>query len=118
MGYISHEIDWMEGCKDWENLSCIGAIHTEFEKAGKKTSEWHYYISSASLTAEDLLKHARLEWGVEAMHWLLDVHFAEDKTRVWDMNVQKLLNTMRKIALTFPRGTKRKQEVKLRFPVS
>ena len=33
------------------------------------------------------------------MHWLLDVHFLEDKTRVWDMNVQKLLNISRKIKI-------------------
>ena len=33
------------------------------------------------------------------MHWLLDVHYTEDKTRIWDMNVQKILNTARKIAL-------------------
>jgi len=105
-GYVSREIDWLDGRGDWINLTCIGAIHTEFEKNGKKSSEWHYYISSAPLTAVDLLKHARLEWGVEAMHWLLDVHFAEDKTRVWDMNVQKTLNIMRKIALNLAKGYK------------
>ena len=97
--YASCDIEWLDGRKNFQNLSCIGAIHREFEKKGKKTSEWHYYISSASLSAEELLKHARLEWGVEAMHWLLDVHFQEDKTRVWDMNVQKTLNITRKIAL-------------------
>ena len=37
------------------------------------------------------------------MHWLLDVHFTEDKTRVWDMNVQIILNTSRKIALNLIR---------------
>ena len=101
--FVSRDIDWLDGKDSWLNLSCIGAIHTEFEKDGKKSSEWHYYISSAPLNAENLLKHARLEWGVEAMHWLLDVHFAEDKTRVWDMNVQKTLNIMRKIALNLAR---------------
>lgn len=50
-----------------------------------------------------LLKHTRLEWSVESMHWLLDVHFDEDKTRVWDMNVQNILNTTRKIALNLVR---------------
>jgi predicted transposase YbfD/YdcC len=107
-GYASQEIDWLDGREDWENLTCIGAIHTESDKSGKKTSEWHYYISSAPLTAEELLKHARLEWGVEAMHWLLDVHFSEDKTRVWDMNVQKTLNIMRKIALNIAKDFKAK----------
>jgi predicted transposase YbfD/YdcC len=110
--YVSCEIDWLHDREKWLNLSCIGAIHREFEKGGKKSSEWHYYISSAPLTAERLLKHARLEWGVEAMHWLLDVHFGEDKTRVWDMNVQKLLNTLRKIALNLAKDYKAKAESK------
>jgi hypothetical protein len=42
------------------------------------------------------------------MHWLLDVHFAEDRTRVWDMNGQKLLNTMRKTALNLTKDYKAK----------
>jgi hypothetical protein len=32
----------------------------------------------------ELLRHARLEWFVEMMHWLLDVHFGEDFCRVED----------------------------------
>jgi len=103
--YASCNIDWLDQKSKWANLSCIGAIHREFEniKSGKKTSEWHYYISSANLTPEELLTHARLEWAVESMHWLLDVHYKEDKTRVWNMNLQKLLNIARKIALNLIR---------------
>jgi predicted transposase YbfD/YdcC len=101
--YVTDDIDWLDQKEKWKNLSCIGAIHREFEKNGQKSSEWHYYISSATLTPETLLTHARLEWAVESMHWLLDVHFSEDKTRVWDMNVQKILNTARKIALNMIR---------------
>lgn len=106
--YVTRDIDWLDNGSTWKNLSCIGAIHREFEKEGKKSSEWHYYISSASLSAQALLTHARLEWGVEAMHWLLDVHFNEDKTRVWDMNVQKTLNILRKIVLNLAREYKAK----------
>ncbi len=29
--YIIHDIDWLEQKKDWKNLCCIGAIHTEFK---------------------------------------------------------------------------------------
>ena len=101
--YVCNEIDWLDQKEKWINISCIGAIHREFEKDGGKSSEWHYYISSADLTAETLLIHARLEWAVESMHWLLDVHFTEDKTRVWDINVQKILNIARKIALNMIR---------------
>lgn len=58
----------------------------------------------------ELLKHARLEWAVESMHWLLNVHFHEDKTKVWDMNVQENLNIMRKIALNLARLYKNRYE--------
>jgi len=61
------------------------------------------YISSKVLTGEKLLYHARMEWRVESMHWLLDVHFSEDKSKIRDMNVEKLLNTSRKIALNLVR---------------
>jgi len=114
--YVTKEIDWLDNRETWKNLTCIGAIHTEFEKGGKKSNEWHYYISSAALSANDLLKHARLEWGVEAMHWLLDVHFSEDKTRVWDMNVQKSLNLLRKVVINLAREYKAK--TKSREPLS
>ena len=115
--FVSHKIgEWLHRREDWLNLSCIGAIHREFEKGGQKSSEWHYYISSAPLTAKSLLRHARLEWGVEAMHWLLDVHFAEDKTRVCDMNVHKTLNIMRKIALNLAKDFKSKTDSKI--PIS
>jgi len=111
--FVSHKIgDWLHNHKEWINLSCIGAIHREFEKDGQKSSEWHFYISSTPLTAESLLHHARLEWGVESMHWLLDVHFNEDRTRVWDMSVQKILNIMRKIALNLAKDFKSKTDTK------
>ena len=114
--YVSRDIDWLEGREDWANLACVGAIHTQFEKDGHKSSNWHYYISSAALNAEDLLRHARLEWGVEAMHWLLDVHFDEDKTRIWDMEVQKTLNHLRKIALNLAKQYKKM--LGLKTPIS
>jgi predicted transposase YbfD/YdcC len=99
-----NEIEWLDGREKW-NIACIGTIHREFEsiKHGHKSSERHYYISSSPLTPKELLNYARMEWAVESMHWLLDVHFSEDKTRVWDMNVQKILNTTRKIALNLIR---------------
>ena len=40
------------------------------------------------------------------MHWLLDVHFSEDKTRVWNMNLQKNLNIMRKVVLNLAKAYK------------
>ena len=66
---------------------------------GKTICSTDKLTNDGSVLHIELLTHARMEWGVEAMHWLLDVHFSEDKTRVWDMNLQKNLNIMRKTVL-------------------
>lgn len=97
--FITNDIGWLNQRKDWKNLRCIGAIHTEFETKNGKSSEWHYYISSCPLTAEQLLHHARMEWGVESMHWLLDMRFDEDWCRVEDRTIQENLNILHKFAL-------------------
>ena len=97
--YVTSQIEWLNQQKEWKNLCCIGAIHTEFNSKKGKSSEWHYYISSRKLTAEQLLHHARMEWSVESMHWLLDVHFEEDWCLVEDKAVQQHLNMFRKAAI-------------------
>ncbi len=97
--FVTTNISWLAGREEWESLKCIGAVHTEFEEKGRKSSEWHYYISSRELTAGKLLHHARMEWCVETMHWPLDVHFGEDGCRVEDRNIQQNLNMPRKLTI-------------------
>lgn len=97
--FVTDEIDWLPQRSEWKGITCIGAIHTEFDSKKGKSSEWHYYISSRKLNAKELLHHARMEWSVEAMHWLLDVHFEEDWCRVEDKTVQSNLNIFRKAAI-------------------
>jgi len=110
--YTSEDIGWLSGKEGWEKLACIGAVNTQFTSKKGETNEWHYYICSRNLTSEELLKYARLEWSVETMHWLLDVHFGEDFCRVEDKNVQQNLNIVRKIALNTIKGYKNKTACK------
>jgi len=111
--YVTDQIAWLEQKEEWKNLGCIGTIHTEFKTKRGTSSEWHYYISSRKLSPEELLHHARMEWAVESMHWLLDVHFEEDWCRVEDKTVQQNLNMLRKAAINIIKlfkertGTKR-----------
>jgi predicted transposase YbfD/YdcC len=59
-----------------------------------------YYICSRGLTAEELLRYVRLEWTVESMHWLLDVHFGEDFCRIEDRNARQISTLSVKPRLT------------------
>ena len=97
--YITTDIDWLGQKKDWKSLRSIGAICTKTETNKGISKEWHYYIASREFTPEELMHHARMEWSVESMHWLLDVHFGEDKCRVEDKTVQSNLNIFRKAAI-------------------
>ena len=111
--YTSADVSWQPGGRVWPELKCIGAIHTRFETSKGVTEEWHYYISSKALRAQELLHHAREEWSVESMHWLLDVHFDEDRCRVQSKNVQQNLNMLHKCALNIIRIYKRATQSKL-----
>lgn len=98
--YSTCNVTWLYGKEKWKNLNCIGAIKTEFEKDGRKTEEWHYYISSRKLSAKELLHHARMEWAAETMHWLLDVHYGEDYCRIENRTIQQNLNLLQKFSLS------------------
>jgi predicted transposase YbfD/YdcC len=113
--FSTNDIDWLHKKDEWANLATIGAIHTQVTTSKGTSDEWHYYISSRKLTAVELLRYARLEWSVESMHWLLDVHFDEDSCRVEDKDVQQNLNIIRKTALNCIRLYKDKTGLKKPF---
>lgn len=78
-----------------------GVAQSVLCRLGILVYEWHYYISSRRLSPIELLHHARMEWSVETMHFLLDVHFEEDWCRVEDKSLQENLNIFRKAAINF-----------------
>ena len=110
--YVSNGTENLKNARNWTGLSCIGAIRRQIEINGKTTDEWNYYISSRELTPKDFLKNVRFEWGIESMHWLLDVHFDEDHTRAFNDNTQKNLNIIRKIALNLISDFRRETDSK------
>jgi predicted transposase YbfD/YdcC len=100
---VTHDVDWYENRDAWTNLSCFGAVRRICETNGKVSDETRYYISSRKLSAEEMLQYSRNEWGVESMHWMLDVIYNEDRTLLMDKDAQRTLNTLRKTALNLTR---------------
>ena len=112
IAYITYDINWLESKQEWAKLKSIGAICKEVESQKGNTTEWHYYISSKKMTADELLHHARMEWAVETMHWILDVDLGEDYCRIEDKNIQRNLNVLRKSALNIIKQYKTKTSSK------
>jgi predicted transposase YbfD/YdcC len=75
--------------KQWAGLRCMVCLETSRQVPGpqglKTSREKHYYLSSLNRrhTAQQILGFCRGHWSVENdLHWMLDVHFAEDQRRI------------------------------------
>lgn len=69
--------------KPWKGMKSIGqAITTTMAKDGAETSEVRYYISSIEPKVKLFADAVRSHWSIESMHWILDVVFKEDKSRL------------------------------------
>lgn len=58
-----------------------------------------YFVLSTYMPATRLLRVVRSHWGVEVLHWTLDVVFGEDKARTRLDHAPENLATLRKIAV-------------------
>ncbi|NEO82556.1 ISAs1 family transposase [Moorena sp. SIO4G3] len=86
---------------EWEKLNSIGWVdYWRKEKDGKTSFERRYYISSLPNNAELLAKAIRQHWCIEnQLHWVLDVQFLEDDSRIRKDNAPENLAIIRQIAL-------------------
>lgn len=86
--------------KLWAGLTTVGMCLRERTVNGKTTEEIHYFIGSGRLGARKAAKALRGHWGIENnLHWQLDVHFGEDKSRIQERNAARNFASMRKLAL-------------------
>lgn len=99
--YVLNEVAFFtDYLAKWKGLKKIFAIKREIEKNGKKTKEISCYLSSKNVSAEKLLSYTRKHWQIESFHWLLDVNYDEDSSRVVNKNSQKCLNIIRKYCIS------------------
>src|SRR3954462_695244 len=93
--------------EDWPGLAAVVAVETirGIPGRGKGKAEIRHYLSSARLPPERLAAAIRNHWGVEnGLHWVLDVVFREDASRVRERNAARNLALLRKVALNLARA--------------
>lgn len=97
------DVAWMDKPmrEKWKKLGAVGMIESEQESKGKTCIERRYFIVSSGVkTVEQFAHAARAHWGVEAMHWVLDVIFREDDCRVRKGHAARNFSAIRKFALS------------------
>lgn len=115
---VSGDVDWIlsdrsyPGQPRFAGITSLVRVDSRTEHADRSTFDTRYFISSAKPDVERLAKAVRAHWGVESMHWLLDVAFREDQSRTRAGQGAKNMAIIRRFALNLVRADPQKGSVK------
>ena len=97
--YLTTEVAWYEGIKDWSNLRSFGMVVSKTTYQDKTTEDSRLFISSL----EDISAFqnaVRKHWGIEnSLHWCLDMFFREDYSRIRKYHSAENMAVVRHISL-------------------
>lgn len=119
---LLHEVDWLQGERRFPgerrlpDPACLIRVEAETRRSpGRTQAETRYYISSASLTAERAGQAIRGHWGIEnRLHWVLDVVFRDDQSRLRKGHGARNMAVVRHFALNLVRSAHDTKSIRLR----
>lgn len=118
---VSHAVDWLSGDRRYPDeprfarLSAIAMVEATVESKGQTSTARRYYISSAPLTAARFAQAVRRHWGIEnRLHWVLDVTFKEDQSRLRAGHGAKNMAVVRHFAINIVRSARDRRSIKTR----
>ena len=104
---MTSDIDWLQGREKWPGITCLGMVQSTREIQGQSSQENRYYISSLECDAAKFGAAVRSHWGIEnSVHWVLDIAFREDESRVRKGSAPENFAAIRHIALNLLRNNK------------
>ena len=118
---VSHDVDWLvtdrrfPGEPRFPGLKAIAMVEAEVERAGRVSKERRYFLCSMKIDAALFAKAVRSHWHIEnRLHWVLDVVFHEDLSRLRSGTGPQNMATVRHMAMNLIRGAKDKHSLKVR----
>ena len=99
--------DYVSPDEEWTQLQSLIMVEYERRLPDHSSCETRYFISSLPPDARQLLAVTRGHWSLEnSAHWLLDIAFGEDDTRIRQGHAQHNLEIVRRLALDLLRKEK------------
>jgi predicted transposase YbfD/YdcC len=97
----------VRGLDAWEQIHSLVMIVSERRIGQEVTTQSRYFISSLKPNAAKLLEAVRSHWGIEnSLHWVLDVVFDEDHSRIRKDNAPQNMAVIRQMALNLLKNEK------------
>lgn len=108
---VTNDIDWLKARHPkWKNLNTIVEIDCARTIKNQTTSEKRYYISSLNACPISILSSVRQHWGIEnRLHWILDVTFGADQSRIRKGNAPQNIAIIRKCTINLLQRIKKDQ---------
>ncbi len=98
--WATSDLGWLGGREEWPGLRSVVFIESERFVGESLSVETRYYLSSLPNDAELLNEAIRSHWAVEdSLHWVLDVTFDEDRSRIRKENAPENFGLLRRLAL-------------------
>ena len=113
--WVTDQLHHLKGLEEWQGLASVAVIEATREELGGKTStQRRYYISAIpGRDAAFLAAAQRGHWGIENnLHWVLDMIFREDESRLRKGHGAENFSRLRRIALNLLKANARKGSLK------
>lgn len=86
--------------QNWPGLANFVQVNRTGFRKGKPCEETNYYISSLDISAERFAEGIRQHWNIEnRLHWVKDVDFGEDKSKIRTGNAPSVMSLIRNIVI-------------------
>lgn len=91
----------LPGFADWANLRTIVMVIRTTLVNGAETGQVSYFLSSLPAKVKTLAKRIRQHWSIESqLHWVLDVTFTEDASRIRKRHAPQTSAMLRRLAVS------------------
>ena len=109
---VSGNVAWLtERRPAWDTIKSIGVVQSVRETPQKTTTERRYFISSLTADPKLFAVAVRSHWGIEnSLHYVLDVTFREEASRIKSGCAPENWTCFRKIAMTVARSDKKSKK--------
>jgi predicted transposase YbfD/YdcC len=91
----------LPGFADWAKLATIVMVVRITTVNGRETGEASYFVSSLPPKVKTLAQRIRQHWSIESqLHWVLDVNFTEDASRIRKRHAPQTSAVLRRLAVS------------------